>query len=178
MGFLNCGQKLGCSHKDKGQIMAITIQSADLEAPEFVALIQTHADLMLRLSPPGSCHFLPIDGLKRPDVTVWDMREGEALIGSGALQELSPIEGEIKSMHTLAAQRGRGLGRKMLEHILSESSKRGYKRLSLETGSMDGFAPARKLYEAYGFSFCEPFGDYKQDPNSVYMTKSLDDPLP
>jgi putative acetyltransferase len=153
--------------------MAITIQSANLEDPDFLALIDTHASLMLELSPPDSCHFLPIDGLKSDDVTVWDMRDDGALIGSGALKQLSPTHGEIKSMHTRAIRRGAGLGKKMLEHILQIASERGYTRLSLETGATDGFLPARRLYEAYGFTACGPFGTYTEDPHSYFMTTAL-----
>lgn len=153
--------------------MSITIQSANLDTPEFAALIDTHADLMLSLSPPGSCHFLPMDGLRTPDVTVWEMRHGDDLIGCGALQELSATHGEVKSMHTLSVHRGAGLGRKMLHHVLSVAKARGYTRLSLETGSMDGFKPSRTLYRSVGFEICPPFGDYVEDPNSVFMTLEL-----
>ena len=153
--------------------MSITIQSANLDSPEFVALIDTHAELMLSLSPPGSCHFLPMDGLRTPDVTVWEMRDNGTLVGCGALQELSATHGEVKSMHMLSARRGAGFGRKMLDHILSEARARGYTRLSLETGSMDGFKPSRTLYKSCGFENCSPFGDYVEDPNSVYMTLDL-----
>lgn len=154
--------------------MSIEIQRANLDTPEFAALIDAHAQLMLSLSPPGSCHFLPMEGLCRPDVTVWEMRDGDDLVGCGGLQELSSAHGEIKSMHTLNAHRGAGLGRKMLEHILSEAQRRGYTRLSLETGSMDGFIPSRTLYQSCGFEICPPFGDYVEDPNSVFMTLRLD----
>ncbi|MCR9195530.1 MAG: GNAT family N-acetyltransferase [Hyphomonas sp.] len=153
--------------------MSVRIQSANLETPEFAALIDTHAKLMLSLSPPGSCHFLPMDGLKRPDVTVWEMREGDALIGCGALQHLSDTHGEVKSMHTLARYRGAGLGRKMLEHVIAVAKERGYDRLSLETGSMDGFKPSRMLYQSFGFELCPPFGDYVEDPHSVFMTRTM-----
>lgn len=153
--------------------MTITIQSADLNTPESAELIDTHAALMLSLSPPGSCHFLPMDGLKRPDVTVWEMRDGETLVGCGALQELSADHGEVKSMHTLERYRGAGLGRKMLEHVIATATARGYTRLSLETGSMDGFKPSRALYHRYGFEICAPFGSYVEDPNSVFMTRTL-----
>lgn len=153
--------------------MSVRIQSANLETPEFAALIETHAALMLSLSPPGSCHFLPMDGLKRPDVTVWEMREGDTLIGCGALQHLSDTHGEVKSMHTLAAYRGAGLGRKMLDHVIAIARERGYNRLSLETGSVDGFKPSRTLYHSFGFKNCPPFGDYVEDPNSVFMTRTL-----
>ncbi len=153
--------------------MTVQIQSANLDTPEFAALIETHAELMLSLSPPGSCHFLPMDGLKRPDVTVWEMRDDKTLVGCGALQHLSDTHGEVKSMHTLAAHRGAGLGRRMLEHVIAEARARGYQRLSLETGSMAGFKPSRMLYQRYGFELCPPFGDYVEDPNSVFMTRAL-----
>ena len=153
--------------------MSIEIQPANLDAPEFAALIDAHAELMLSLSPPGSCHFLPMDGLRTPDVTVWELRDGTDLVGCGGLKEISSTHGEIKSMHTLSTRRGAGLGRRMLEHILSEARKRGYTRLSLETGSMDGFIPSRTLYKSCGFELCPPFGDYVEDPNSVFMTRTL-----
>ena len=153
--------------------MSIRIQTANLDTTEFAALIDTHAELMLSLSPPGSCHFLPMDGLRTSDVTVWEIRDEETLVGCGALQELSASHGEIKSMHMLSQRRGSGLGRKMLEHILSEAQTRGYSRLSLETGSMAGFEPSRKLYQSSGFTVCPPFGDYIEDPNSVFMSLTL-----
>ena len=128
---------------------------------------------MLSLSPPGSCHFLPMDGLRTPDVTVWEMRDGDELVGCGALQELSQTHGEVKSMHMLSRRRGAGLGRKMLDHILAESRARGYTRLSLETGSMDGLKPSRSLYLSCGFEICAPFADYVEDLNSVFMTRTL-----
>jgi putative acetyltransferase len=153
--------------------MSVRIQNANLEAPEFISLIDTHAELMLSLSPPGSCHFLPMEGLKDPAVTVWEMRDGADLVGCGGLKHLSESHGEIKSMHTLSAKRGAGLGRKMLDHVMTEAKARGYKRLSLETGSMDGFKPSRTLYQSSGFEICPPFGDYVEDPHSVFMTKLL-----
>ncbi|MFN3212776.1 MAG: GNAT family N-acetyltransferase [Henriciella sp.] len=153
--------------------MSVRILSANLKAPEFIALIDTHAELMLSLSPPGSCHFLPMEGLKDPAVTVWEMRDGEDLVGCGGLKELSAMHGEIKSMHTLASKRGAGLGRKMLDHVMTEAKARGYHQLSLETGSMDGFKPSRTLYQSSGFEICPPFGDYVEDPHSVFMTKLL-----
>ncbi|MEL7107717.1 MAG: GNAT family N-acetyltransferase [Pseudomonadota bacterium] len=153
--------------------MSILIQRANLDSTEFAALIDTHAELMLSLSPPGSCHFLPMDGLRTPDVSVWEMRDGSELIGCGALKELSKTHGELKSMHTLSARRGAGLGRKMLEYVLAEARRRGYSRLSLETGSMEGFKPSRTLYASAGFEVCSPFGEYMEDPNSVFMTLEL-----
>lgn len=149
------------------------IRPDDLSGPEIADLIAIHARTMLAASPPESCHFLPLEGLRQPSVSVWSMWEDGALIGCGALKALEGGTGEIKSMHTREVLRGRGLGRQMLEHILAEARRRGYSALYLETGSMDAFIPARKLYEAYGFTYCGPFGDYVDDPHSVFMMLRL-----
>jgi putative acetyltransferase len=149
------------------------IRPDDLSGPEIADLIAIHARTMLAASPPESCHFLPLEGLRQPSVSVWSMWEDGALIGCGALKALEDGTGEIKSMHTREVLRGRGLGRQMLEHILAEARRRGYSALYLETGSMDAFIPARKLYEAYGFTYCGPFGDYVDDPHSVFMMLRL-----
>lgn len=151
----------------------LEIRPDDLSGPEIADLIAIHAGTMLAASPAESCHFLPIDGLRQPSVTVWSLWEDTALLGCGALKDLGDATGEIKSMHTREVLRGRGLGRRMLEHILAEARQRGYTALYLETGSMDAFLPARRLYEAYGFTYCAPFGDYAEDPHSVFMTLPL-----
>ncbi|KCZ45505.1 GNAT family N-acetyltransferase [Hyphomonas pacifica] len=153
--------------------MPLEIRIDDLGGAEVADLLTTHADLMLSLSPPGSCHFLPLQGLKVPEVTFWSMWQDEALIGCGALKDLGDGTGEIKSMHARQHLRGKGHGRAMLEHILAEARARGYTALYLETGSMDGFIPARRLYEAYGFTYCEPFGSYVEDPHSVFMSLDM-----
>ncbi|MEM9669223.1 MAG: GNAT family N-acetyltransferase [Pseudomonadota bacterium] len=154
----------------------VQIRLANLDTEEFAALIEAHKSLMLEHSPPESSHALLIDGLKDPAITIWEMRDGGDLVGCGALKRLQSGEGEIKSMHTVAKRRGQGLGQTMLDHIVAEAQKLSLERLSLETGSMEGFLPARKLYEANGFSYCGPFGDYVEDPNSVFMTRRLDAP--
>lgn len=151
----------------------VEIGLADLSSDDFAGLIDSHKRLMLEHSPPESSHALLIDGLRDPAITVWEVRQDGALVGCGALKALGSDHGEIKSMHTVEARRGEGLGKRMLEHILAEAGRRGYARLSLETGSMDGFLPARRLYEAYGFVYCGPFADYAEDPNSVFMTLEL-----
>ncbi len=151
----------------------IQIRPDDLTGPEIAELIAIHAGTMLAASPPESCHFLPIDGLRQPSVSVWSLWEEGALLGCGALKDLGNGTGEIKSMHTREVLRGRGLGRRMLEHILAEARRRNYTALFLETGSMDAFVPARRLYEAYGFDYCGPFGDYTEDPHSVFMCLPL-----
>lgn len=146
------------------------IREGGLDLPQVHALLRAHLDTMAVHSPPESRHALDLSGLQVADVTFWSVWEGDALVGCGALKELSPDHGEVKSMHTAAAHRGKGIAARIVEHILAVARARGYTRLSLETGSMAGFAPARGLYERYGFTYCGPFGDYREDPHSVFMT--------
>ena len=150
------------------------IELDDLRRAEVRALLSEHLTSMYALSPPESVHALNIEGLRAPDVTFWTVWEGSVLLGCGALKELDRTHGEVKSMRTPAALRRRGAGRAVLTHILAEARARAYKRLSLETGSMDAFKPAQKLYESFGFAYCAAFGDYTEDPNSVFMTRALD----
>ena len=131
----------------------------DLSGSEIRALLETHFAGMLASSPPESCHFLDFDGLNAPDVTFWSIWNGDALAGCGALKELTPEHGEVKSMRTHADHLRKGVGAKMLTHIISQARARGYHRLSLETGSSADFAPALALYAAHGFQYCPPFGD-------------------
>ncbi|MDP4095576.1 GNAT family N-acetyltransferase [Paenibacillus sp. P96] len=149
------------------------IKKDDLSGPEIIALIGEHLQDMHLTSPPESVHALDLDGLKKPDVTFWSAWEEEQLLGCGALKELDPLHGEVKSMRTASQHLRKGVARQMLAHIIEEAKGRGYERLSLETGSMEAFAPARKLYESFGFEYCAPFADYIEDPNSVFMTKEL-----
>jgi putative acetyltransferase len=149
------------------------IRQDDLSGPEIRALLAEHLRSMHELSPPESVHALPIDKLRQPDVTFWTVWSGGELLGCGALRELDTAHGEIKSMRTSQAHRRRGAARAMLEHILAEARRRGYARLSLETGSMAAFEPARRLYAQFGFTLCGPFGDYRDDPNSAFMTRAL-----
>jgi putative acetyltransferase len=149
------------------------IQLDDPARADVFALLDEHLRNMHELSPPESVHALDVSGLKKPEVTFWTVRDGNTLLACGALKELDPAHGEIKSMRTPAALRRQGAGRAMLDHIVKEARARGYRRLSLETGSMDAFAPAQKLYESFGFTYCGPFADYKADPNSVFMTLTL-----
>lgn len=145
----------------------------DLRHPAVIALLQEHLDWMHRISPPESVHALDLAALRRPDITFWTLWDGDALAGCGALRELAQGHGEVKSMRTAQTHLRRGVAARMLEHILAEARRRGYGRLSLETGSMAYFAPARALYARAGFSPCAPFGDYVDDPNSVFMTRTL-----
>jgi len=149
------------------------IEIGDPEAADVNALLDEHLRNMHELSPPESVHALDVSRLKGRDITFWTAREGDALLGCGALKEIDSTHGEVKSMRTTQAMRRRGVGRAILAHILTAARSRGYKRLSLETGSMPAFIPAQKLYESFGFTYCGPFADYRPDPNSVFMTKEL-----
>ncbi|WP_411290453.1 GNAT family N-acetyltransferase [Sphingorhabdus sp.] len=145
----------------------------DLTGVEIRALLESHFAGMLANSPPESCHFLDFDGLNAPDVTFWSIWDGEKLAGCGALKELSNDHGEIKSMRTHGDHLRKGVGAAMLIHIISQGRRRRYHRLSLETGSSEGFLPARTLYEAHGFKYCAPFGNYVEDPFSRFMTLAI-----
>lgn len=145
----------------------------DLSRPAVHALLNEHLNSMYALSPPESVHALDLQQLRRPEITFWTAWDDTLLIGCGALKELDARHGEVKSMRTPAAHRRKGAGRALLAHIIQTARSRSYERLSLETGSMDAFRPAQELYESFGFTYCGPFGDYVEDPNSVFMTLAL-----
>ena len=145
----------------------------DVRGPEIAALLQEHLRDMHRVSPPESVHALDLESLRQPDITVWTLWDAGTLVGCGALKELDPQHGELKSMRTAASHRRQGVAKQLLQHLLAEAKRRGYTRVSLETGSMEFFLPARTLYASFGFDYCPPFADYRADPNSVFMTKAL-----
>ncbi|WP_199613732.1 GNAT family N-acetyltransferase [Paenibacillus alkalitolerans] len=149
------------------------IKVDDLTGSKVIALIKEHLESMSSQSPPESCHALNVEELRKPDVTFWSAWEQDELLGCGALKELDGEHGEIKSMRTSSSHLRKGVAKRILEHIIEEARRRGYKRLSLETGSMDSFEPARRLYASFGFQYCAPFADYIEDPNSAFMTKEL-----
>ena len=149
------------------------IELDDLSRPAIHALLEEHLQNMRQLSPPESVHALDLDRLRQPGITFWSAWDGSLLLGCGALKQLDTKHGEIKSMRTPAAARRRGAGRAILAHILEVAQFRGYARLSLETGVFEAFNPARRLYESFGFTVCGPFGDYTNDPNSLFMTLKL-----
>ncbi|MBO6520473.1 MAG: GNAT family N-acetyltransferase [Rhodospirillales bacterium] len=156
------------------QNIPLEIRVDDLQGPEIARLLETHLAHMRAISPEKSVHALDLDKLRKPDITFWTVWRGDELVGCGALRELDPAHGEIKSMHTLSAARGLGIARRMVEHILTTALERGYTRLSLETGATDDFIAARTLYESFGFERCSPFGEYFEDPFSAHMTLELD----
>jgi putative acetyltransferase len=136
-------------------------------------LLHTHLLRARAETGRGSAHALDVSGLRLPDVTFWTAWEGQALAGVGALRRLTSDHGEVKSMHTAEGMRRRGVGGAILCHIIAAASARGMSRLSLETGGWPYFAPARALYARHGFVECEPFGSYRLDSNSVFMTLVL-----
>lgn len=167
-----------------------------LDDPRVIALLRHHLERARAETAPGSAHALDLSGLRTPDVTFWSAWDGgggappakeppaeatlakapladATLAGVGALKVLGPGHGEVKSMHTAEALRGRGVGSALLRHIVAHARARGMTRLSLETGAWPYFGPARTLYARHGFAACPPFGDYRPDPNSVFMTLAL-----
>ena len=154
--------------------VSFTIKVDDLSSSEIARLLQEHVNDMHLHSPPESVHALDLESLRKPEITFWSIwSEDKYLVGCGALKELDETHGEIKSMRTKEEFRGQGAGRLMLHRIIHEARARGYKRLSLETGSMEAFKPAQRLYESFGFAYCGPFGEYTEDPNSTFMTMRL-----
>ena len=149
------------------------IRLDDLSGVQVHALLEEHLRSMAQLSPPESVHALDLNELSKPEITFWTAWSADVLLGCGALKELNSRHGEIKSMRTAYAHRRKGVARAMLTHIIEEARKRSYNRLSLETGSMQAFEPAQELYARFGFTYCRPFADYIEDPNSVFMTRAL-----
>ena len=149
------------------------IKTDDLSGDAIASLLAEHLQHMQAVTPPESIHALGLEALGSPAITFWSAWEGGELMGCGALKELDSRHGEIKSMRTAMAHRRKGVARQMLQHILAEAKRRGYRRLSLETGATKAFEAARRLYEKFGFYDCDPFGDYREDSNSTFMTKQL-----
>lgn len=149
------------------------ITPGDLTDERVIDLLHHHVTTSRTQTAPGSAHALDLERLQSPDITFWAAWDGETLIAMGALKELNRDHGEIKSMHTVAAVRRKGVGSAMLAHIIAFARSRGMSRLSLETGSWDYFQPAVALYRRHGFVECPPFGDYVPDLNSIFMTLEL-----
>lgn len=150
-----------------------TITADDPRAADVRALLETHLELMNALSPPEEVHALDVEALVHPTVTFVGYRVEGELLGVGALKDLGDGHGELKSMHTTAAARGRGVGSAIVVHLVDVALTRGMTRVSLETGTPNGFAAARSLYAGQGFVECGPFGDYALSPWSTFMTRDL-----
>ncbi|MDQ4055164.1 MAG: GNAT family N-acetyltransferase [Actinomycetota bacterium] len=148
----------------------------DLQDPEVIAFLEDHVAQLRSLSPPESTHTLDLDGLRAPGVRFWvaldDDDDGD-VVGCAALKTLDDTHAELKSMRTAADRTREGIASRLVQHVLDEARSAGFTRISLETGAEDFFAPARGLYERQGFSYCEPFGSYRPDPLSVFLTRTL-----
>jgi len=145
----------------------------DLSGPEIAEFLDEHVLEMRAITPLESKHALDLDGLRKPEITFWSVMDDDTLVGCGAIKRLDDGHAELKSMRTAPTRKGRGIASHLLEHIITEARQMGFTRLSLETGAAEFFRPARKLYEKFGFDYCEPFADYRPDPHSVFMTRAL-----
>lgn len=153
--------------------MLTEIRLDDLCDPRIAAFLEDHLQDMRAVSPPESKHALDLDGLRRPQIRFWSAWQGDTLMGCVALKRLDAAHGELKSMRVAPQVRRQGLARELLLHVLEQARAAGMARISLETGSMAFFAPARALYAAHGFVACAPFADYRPDPHSVFMTRAV-----
>ena len=152
---------------------ALTITRDSPLAADLALLFDRHTAEMHADTPPESIHMMPRSDLDRPEIAFYVLRGSTGALAMGAVKTIAPGHGEVKSMHVLSEARGRGLSRRLLDHMLTEARAAGLSRLSLETGAQDSFASARSLYARAGFSECPPFGSYRPDPNSVFMTCEL-----
>ena len=149
------------------------IVSGDFDNAAIRDLLAHHFADLRTTAPPESCHVLPIDAMRVPELHFFAAWEDGVLLGFGAVKDLGDGTGEIKSMRTAADGQRKGVGQAMLDHLIAHARSLGLSRLSLETGAMDFFIPARALYAKNGFTECPPFGDYQPDPNSVFMTRVI-----
>lgn len=152
----------------------LRILPGDLDDPRIIALLTEHVAQFRAVTPPGSSHALDLSGLKTPDVRFFAAWLDGALVGMGALKRLDATLGEVKSMRTVGTAQRRGVAGAMLAHIIAEARAQGLRHLALETGSFAFFAPARAFYARHGFVECGPFGSYREDPNSVFMARTLE----
>lgn len=148
----------------------LDIAIADPRIDDVRQLVEHHLEFGRLHSPPRDVHALEVDALLDPAVTLFGIRCRGDLVAIGALKRLDDRHTELKTMHTAEHVRGLGIGRAMVDYLLAVVRERGFERVSLETGSMEAFAPARSLYTSAGFAPCGPFGDYRRSPNSIYMT--------
>jgi len=149
----------------------------NFENSEVNQLLKKHFKELRAASPEGSAHVLDIPGLKVPSIKFWSLWEKNELIGCGALKLLDQNHGEFKSIRIHDNYRGKGYGIKIIDHLIKNAKKLGINQLSIETGAGKFFAPARKLFDKCGFKPCPPFAHYKEDVNSLYLTKLLDNNL-
>jgi len=158
------------------RVVELVVGTDHPQAADVRALLGVHLAFANEHSPPEDVHALDVSGLLAVNVSFFSIRVNGELLGVGALKQLDEAHAELKSMHTAEAARRRGVGRAMVDHLVGTARARGCSRVSLETGTMAAFAPARALYASFGFAVCEPFGEYGPSPNSVCMTLELAQP--
>ena len=141
----------------------------NFDHPEVNSLLTKHFIELRSVSPEGSAHVLDIPGLKISSIKFWSLWDNDQLLGCGALKFLSNTHGEFKSIRVADKHRKKGMGEKIISHLITEAKKIGIKKLSIETGAGEFFLPARKLFKKFGFKTCKPFAHYKEDPNSCYF---------
>jgi len=151
----------------------VKIYTNELEKNDVVVLLTEHHEDMLKHSPEESVHALDLSALKKPEITFWTIRVNNKLAGCCALNELDKTHGEIKSMRTSQKFLRQGIAKKLLQHVLAQAKQRSYTKLSLETGTKEAFKPAHKMYHKFGFTPCLPFGNYQEDPYSLFMSKAI-----
>jgi putative acetyltransferase len=149
------------------------LKPGDFSDPRVVALLRYHFETNRAVTPEGSAHVLNLTAMQVPEIAFWTLWEGDQLLGMGALKQLNPNDGEIKSMRTVEVAQRRGIASAILAHLIAEARASGMQQLYLETGSFEYFRPARLLYERHGFEECGPFEGYKPDPNSTFMRLTL-----
>jgi putative acetyltransferase len=145
----------------------------DLSGPRIAEFLDEHIQEMRSITPLESKFALDLDGLRKPEITFWSVMDGDTVVGCGAIKRLDAGHAELKSMRTAPARKRSGIATALLEHVISEARRMGFTRLSLETGTAELFLPARKLYEKFGFAYCEPFADYRPSPHNTFMTRAL-----
>jgi putative acetyltransferase len=153
--------------------MPLVVAIDDPRRDDVRAVLEQHLAFSREVTPAAGVHALEVEGLVDPSVTLCSARLDGELLGVGALRQLDATHAELKSMHTVESARGRGVARALVEHLLSLAADRNYRRVSLETGAIDAFAPARSLYAKLGFTRCPPFGQYVGSPSSACMTIEL-----
>ena len=167
-------EKYGRSALGRPVLMGLVVAVDDPRRDDIQVVLQQHLAFSRMVTPSPGVHALALEGLLDPAVTFFSARLDGELVGVGALKQLDETHGELKSMHTAQTARRRGVGGALVEHLLSVAADRNYRRVSLETGAMDAFAPARSLYAKLGFKPCPPFGQYVGSPTSVCMTIEFD----
>lgn len=145
----------------------------DLSGTEIAEFLDQHVQEMRSITPLESKHALDLDGLRRPEITFWSIMDCDTVVGCAAIKRLTADHAELKSMRTAPTRKRSGVASLLLDHVITEARRMGFTRLSLETGSAEFFQPARKLYEKFGFDYCEPFADYRPGPHNVFMTRTL-----